>query len=110
MPTHQGEVPRVEWPRARHGVLRTGTRLGETVPYLEEVFGEELLRQGGRVDADALTHSNEMGRYEEACFGESRTVLREDRVDKGAGTAFAFGACYVDDVEAVEVRGLKNAI
>lgn len=106
MPAHKGEVPRVEGPRARRGILRRGARLGEPVPYLEEVLCEKLLGQRSRVDADAFSHSDEMGRDEEAYFGEARAVLRKDGVDEGAGAAFAFCACYVDDVEAVEVRGL----
>lgn len=35
-------------------------------------------------------------------------VLGEDRGDEGADAAFAFGAGYVDDVEAVEVVRLDG--
>ena len=46
---------------------------------------------------------------EEACFardGVGSLVLREDRVYEGACAAFAFGAGYMHDFEAIQVRRL----
>lgn len=106
MPAHQRQVAGIDGPGRHEPIPSPPGRHLQPVPDLEEVLCKELLRDGRRVDADTLPHGDEVRRGEEARLAQGGMrvlILGEDGVDKGAGAAFAFGPCYVNYLEAIQV-------
>jgi hypothetical protein len=102
----KGKVERVRNGKKaqKYGSSHLSVRL-ELVPHLPEVLGEERLRDGFAVDANALPNGNEMRRSVKSNLRLRRDGGEEGR-DESAGRSLALGTGDVKDVEAVEVVGL----
>lgn len=85
----------------------------QPVPDVEEGGGKVLLGHGRKVDADAVTLSEDVRRRVEANLDrlvEARKVLAEERRGEGSGAALALCACDVNNIEPTQVLSAQICV
>ena len=119
MQGHQGEeaeVHRLSLCALWILVASFGGRLLQSIPYLEEVFGEGFFRQRLVVDLNSFPDKTEMwagvqsdaGRNAFGMYaGLCRQILGQDGRDEGGSTPLALGASNVNRVQLVKIGWLK---
>lgn len=79
----------------------------QSLPYFLRVLCKQLFTDRRAVDADALAHSDQVGRGEQAGF-DAGVVVVEDRLSQGACRALSLCASDMDQVELIKVLGLVS--